>query len=78
MNITLSIDERLVAEARKVARARGTSLNQMIRDELERVTSSQSGQELLQELEEQWGRGGAQSGGWRWNREELHDRSVLR
>jgi len=78
MNITLSIDERLVAEARKVARARGTSLNQMIRDELERVTSSQSGQELLEELEEQWRRGGAQSGGWRWNREELHDRSVLR
>lgn len=78
MNITLSVDERLIAEARKVARARGTSLNQLIREEIERLTAAPSGQELLDELEAQWRRGGAHSGGWRWNREELYDRPILR
>jgi len=78
MNVTLSIDERLVEEARKVAKARGTSLNQMIRDELERITAAVSGDDLVRELEAQWSRAEGRSGGWRWNREELHDRARLR
>jgi predicted HicB family RNase H-like nuclease len=32
MNVTLSIDEQLVARARKKAEALGKSLNQLIRD----------------------------------------------
>lgn len=78
MNVTLSIDERLVEEARKVAKARGTSLNQMIRDELERITAVVSDDDLVRELEAQWSRAEGRSGGWRWNREELHDRARLR
>lgn len=78
MNLTLSIDERLVEDARKVARARGTSLNQMIRAELERITATRTGEELLAELELGWRQAGAQSGGWKWNREELYDRPVIR
>lgn len=78
MNLTLSIDDRLVAEARKVAEARGMSLNQMVREELERLTATLSGDELVQQLEAQWAREGRGSGGWRWNREEIHDRPVLR
>lgn len=38
MNITLSIDEHLAERAREVARAHGTSLNDMIRRYLESVT----------------------------------------
>lgn len=78
MNVTLSIDDRLVSEARKVAEARGVSLNQMIREELQRLTATASGQDLVQELEAQWSRGAGRSGGWRWNREELYDRPLLR
>lgn len=78
MNVTLSIDEHLVEEARKVAQARGTSLNQMIRDELERITATRSGEELLSELERGWRQGGGRSGGGKWNRDELYDRPVLR
>lgn len=78
MNLTLSIDDRLVAEARKVAEARGMSLNQMVREELERLTSRVSGDDLVQQLEAQWAREGPGSSEWRWNREELHDRPVLR
>jgi len=78
MNVTLSIDERLVEEARKVAMARGTSLNQMIRNELERITATASGDDLVGELEAQWSRAEGRSGGWHWDREELHDRARLR
>lgn len=78
MNVTLSIDDRLVAEARKVAEARGMSLNQMIREELKRITAVPSQEELVQELQAQWARGGGHSGGWRWDREDLHDRPILR
>lgn len=35
MNITLSVDDRLVEEARKLAQVRGTSVNQLVRDYLE-------------------------------------------
>lgn len=78
MNVTLSIDERLVAEARKVAAARGTSLNQMIRDELERLTAAPTGEEILRDLEEQWSRSEGRSRGWKWNRDDLYDRPILR
>lgn len=78
MNVTLSIDDRLVAEARKVAEARGMSLNQMIREELQRVTAAVSGEDLVRELEALWSTGAGRSGGWRWNREELYDRPLLR
>ena len=38
MNVTLSVDARMVAEARRIATARGTTLNQMIRDYLHDLT----------------------------------------
>jgi hypothetical protein len=78
MNVTLSIDDRLVTEARKVAETRGMSLNQMIREELQRITAAASGDDLVRELEAQWTCSTGRSGGWRWNREELYDRPLLR
>ncbi len=36
MNVTLSVDDRVVAEARRIAAVRGTSLNQIVRDFLKR------------------------------------------
>ena len=38
MNVTLSIDDQVVARARRLAATRGTSLNQLIRDYLEDLT----------------------------------------
>ena len=39
MNITLSVPDEVVERARDVARARGTSLNGLVRDYLEALTS---------------------------------------
>ena len=38
MNVTLSIDDRVVAKARRIAAARGTTLNQPVSDHLKELT----------------------------------------
>jgi len=54
------------------------SLNQMIRRILEEMTAASSTEVLLDELEALWTEDAGESGGRRWRREELYDRSVLR
>jgi hypothetical protein len=78
VNVTLSLDDRLLERARKLAARRGISLNQMIRDYLSEVTGEPSPEELLAELDGLWAESRGDSRGWRFNREELHDRAVLR
>ncbi len=78
MNVTLSIDDRLVARARELAARQGTSLNQMIRRLLEEATAASSPEVLLAELEELWEGEKGDSKGRPWRREELHDRPVFR
>jgi hypothetical protein len=78
MNITLAMDEALVEEARRVAAARGISLNQMIREELERLTRAGERQARIDEMMRLFREHPGDSQGWKWNREELYDRAVLR
>lgn len=77
MNVTLSIDDQILVRARSLAQRRGTSLNQMIRDYLETLTASDPSQ-AVSELERLWGKEEGDSGGWTWDREEAHDRPILR
>jgi len=77
MNVTLSIDDQTLERARQLAQQQGTSLNQMIRDYLEGLTASDPAQAVA-ELENLWNEEEGDSGGWTWNREEVHDRPVLR
>ena len=73
MNVTLSVDDQLVARARKKAEALGKSLNQLIRDYLERLAGSDDPERSIAEFDTLSGRG--DSRGWRFDREELHERS---
>lgn len=77
MNVTLSIDDQILARARELAQQRGTSLNQMIRDYLDSLTASDPAKTVT-ELRRLWQEEEGDSGGWKWNREELYDRPVLR
>jgi hypothetical protein len=74
MNVTLSLDEQLVKEARKRAEAVGKSLNQVIREHLEQLTGKRDAaadvEEFIRLLRESKGN----SRGWKFNREEIHDR----
>jgi hypothetical protein len=74
MNITLSIDERLVEEARRLAQARGTSLNQLVRDYLEGLVRPRSAESYSVELRRLSAEGKGRSTGWRFDRDELHER----
>jgi hypothetical protein len=78
MNVTLSIDEKLLARARELAHERGTSVNQLVRDYLERLTGRSGPADVLVQLERLWSEQSGRSGGWKWNREEVYDRPVLR
>jgi hypothetical protein len=73
MNVTLSIDEQLVARARKKADALGKSLNQLVRDYLQRLTGGDDPERSIEEFQRLSGHGN--SHGWRFNRDEIHERS---
>ncbi len=73
MNITLSVDEKIVVEARKVAASMGKSLNELIREDLERLTRKHRRDSDLNEFKSLSGQGNSR--GWEFNREELHERT---
>jgi hypothetical protein len=72
MNVTLSIDEQVVARARKKADSLGKSLNQLIRDYLQSLAGGDNPEQSIEEFERLSGRG--HSRGWRFNRDEIHER----
>ncbi len=73
MNLTLSVDEQVVARARKKAESLGKSLNQLVRDYLQSVAGGDDPERSIEELRKLSGRG--HSRGWRFNRDEIHERS---
>jgi Family of unknown function (DUF6364) len=72
MNVTLSIDEQIVARARKKADALGKSLNQLIRDYLQKLAGGDDPDRSIEEFRSLTGRG--HSRGWRFDRNEIHER----
>ena len=74
MNVTLAIDTQVVAEARRIAALRGTSLNQLIRDYLNDLTRMGEGESGIAQLEALWAEEDCRSVG-PWTREDLHERS---
>lgn len=72
MNITLSVDEQLVSRARKKAEALGKSLNQLIRDYLQTLAGGDNPDRSIEEFKRLSGQG--HSRGWRFNRDEIHQR----
>ena len=73
MNITLSVDEQLVARARKRADALGKSLNQLIRDYLQKLAGADNPQQSIEEFRRLSGQGNSR--GWRFDRDEIYERS---
>jgi hypothetical protein len=74
MNLTLSLDESVVRHARKVARALGKSLNQLIREYLEQLTTREQAEQEIAELRRLSTVGKRLPHKWRFDRDELHAR----
>jgi len=73
MNVTLSIDEKVITLARKKAEALGTSVNQLIRDYLEKLAGGDDPEKSIEEFKRLSGQGNSR--GWKFNRDEIHERS---
>lgn len=75
MNLTLSIDDRLLKEAREVARSMGKSVNQLVREYLEQLTSKDDPERDIEELRTLSKQSKGRSRGWKFDRDEIHERS---
>ena len=73
MNITLSVDQDVVARARSVAEQQGTSLNALIRSYLETLAGRRALQQLASALEAIWQEEPGRSGGRRLRREDAYE-----
>jgi hypothetical protein len=73
MNLTLSIDEQLVERAREKASAQGKSLNEYVRESLQKLAGDDDVKARMARFRSISGKGNSK--GWKYNREELYDRS---
>jgi 5-carboxymethyl-2-hydroxymuconate isomerase len=76
MNITLSIDERVVGRARERLRATGKTVNQEIREHLAHLAGDDDVQ-LERDLEFLKSTAGlGNSNGWKYNREDAYEERL--
>lgn len=78
MNLTLSVDEKIVEKAREVARRQGTSLNELLRRYIASLAGKRTGEEVAADLQRLWAEGTGNSGGWKFNREEIYAERLNR
>ena len=75
MNITLALDEKLAERAREAAQAMGKSLNQVVREYLEHLAGQAQLEAELQAFRQSTANTPGRLNGWKFNREEINDRS---
>jgi hypothetical protein len=74
MNLTLSVDDQVVQRARRRAEAMGKSVNQLVREYLEQLAGKANREALADELADLSRHPQGNSHGWKFNREEIHQR----
>lgn len=74
MNLTLSVDDETLQKARRRADAMGKSVNQLVREYLEHLAGKSDREALLQEFREMSKHPTGDPKGWKFNREEIHER----
>ncbi len=74
-NITLAMDEKVLHEVRRIAVEHDTTVNGLVRDYLEQLSSRKAQKvEFRKKLAELLNRTHARVGAVNWNREEIHAR----
>ncbi|MFM8900391.1 MAG: DUF6364 family protein [Burkholderiales bacterium] len=75
MIITLAVDEQVAERARQAAQAMGKSLNQAVREYLERLGGEQQRIAAAEAYKKSALASPYQLKGWRFNRDEINERS---
>jgi hypothetical protein len=74
VNVTLSVDEEIIQRARRRAEILGTSVNQLVREYLEQLAGKTDPNADAAEFEKLSRLARGDSRGWKFDREELHER----
>ncbi len=75
MNITLSADKNLIERARKYAKKHNTSLNNLVRDYLQKIVGSSDINSIADEFENNAiNYSGMSDPDYKFNREEIYNR----
>ena len=75
MNLTLSVDEKLLERAREAANAQGKSVNQLVREYLQQLSAMDDLEATMEDFRNTSGTGHRRN--WTFNRDELHERPQL-
>ncbi len=75
MHLTLSIEDQLVERAQNVARHRGKTLDELLGELVRQLAEQDDAERDIQELRRLSHEGGGRSRGWRFDREEIHERT---
>jgi hypothetical protein len=74
-NITLAIDDHILAEARRYAALRNTTVNGLVREYLEQIARNENrARQAIRELREMSDRSNAEVGPRNWTRDDLYER----
>ena len=73
-NLTLSVDEKIIDRARDAAQAMGTSLNQLVREHIERLARADQRAADHKAYEARATAAKGQLNGWKFDREEANAR----
>ncbi len=73
MNLTIAVDDDLLERARELARRRGVSLQELLREQLRTLTGERSGADVAEELMALMEAHPGHSGGRRWRREDAYE-----
>jgi hypothetical protein len=80
MNLTLAVDDELVAKAREVAARQGTSLQALVRQYIETLAAPAQGAALVERLEKHWREADLHlkehAKSYKFNRDELYEERV--
>ena len=74
MNVTLSIEDEVIRKARRRAESMGTSVNQLVREYLKQFAGKTDPNTDSEEFIRLSRLARGNSRGWKFNREELHER----
>lgn len=72
MDVTIAIDDALLARALDLARRRGITFEELIERQLRALVGERGGAEVARELLDLMETGGGRSGGRRWRREDAY------
>ncbi len=73
-NLTLSVDEKTIERAREAAQAMGTSLNQLVRDHIERLSGADQREADHDAFEARAIAGKGRLNGWKFDRDDANAR----